>query len=204
MRRQSGGFGKPPSLLRSFHRLSAQLLYAAPSIFRICLQPRVAVGTAERHSRRRRIAIDDQHVFAQIELGSSSTGLPFSSNSMSAWAVFFLATSSSWLYKLSRSDSLMPLTAVATSPKIAQEDISPLAFLLHPQAAAEIHAQLPPDGLQRQPQFLLNFRIRGDRFFRFAGERHPHAGHVNHHRDRRRRQAAARLAQAIGPPVGLR
>ena len=77
----------------------------------------------------------------------------------------------------------------------------PLAFVLHAVAAAEEHRQLAAHGLQGQPQFLLDLGIAGHGLLRFARERHPHAGHVDHERDRTAGQRAARLAQPVGPPV---
>ena len=94
------------------------------------------------------------------------------------------------------------MTAVGHFAQIAEKDISPLALLLHLLAAADVHRQLAADGLQTQPQLFLNFRIRRDGFFRFAGERHPHAGDMHHDGHRPAGQRTARLAQPVAAPIG--
>ena len=59
-----------------------------------------------------------------------------------------------------------------------------------------------PTVCSAQAQLLLDFGIGGDGLFRFVGERHPDAGHVDHDRHRAAGQRAARLVEPVGPPVG--
>ena len=116
---------------------------------------------------------------------------------MSASAVLRLATLSSCSYSVltfCRRD-LDFADGAGDFAQVAQENAAPLAFLLHLLAAAEIHAELAADGLQAEAHFFLNFGIAGDRFFRFAGERHPDAGHVDH--DGHRPAAASCRAIAL-------
>ncbi len=71
--------------------------------------------------------------------------------------------------------------------------VLPVALLLHFEPLANVHAQVAADRLQREPQLFLNFRIAGDRLLRFARERHPNAGDVDHERYRSLRHRAPRL-----------
>src|SRR5215831_2096069 len=87
-------------------------------------------------------------------------------------------------------------------PKIAQENLTTFAFLTYAFPPIEVNRQLSSDSLKAEPQFLHDFRIRGDGFFRFAGERHPYAGDVHHHGDRTDRQLTTGLSQTVSPPVG--
>ncbi len=83
---------------------------------------------------------------------------------MSASAVFFLATSSNCSYNLLAFDVVDLAHRAGHFAQVPQEDAPPLAFLLHALPAADVHAQLAADGLQRQPDLLLNLRVAGDRF----------------------------------------
>ncbi len=78
--------------------------------------------------------------------------------------------------------------------QIAEENLrrSPSCFTL--MRRSQVHTQLAAHALQRQADLLLNFRIAGDRFLRFARERHPDARHVNHDRDRPTGQASSAIA----------
>ena len=60
-----------------------------------------------------------------------------------------------------------------------------------------------PTACRRQAQLFLNLRVACDRFLRFACERHPHAGHVHHHRDRAAGERRRAIGQAVAAPVGL-
>ena len=177
------------------------LLLALPSALRACdslLPVRLPGGTAARLIAAACVdRIDDQHVLAEFRVFASSSidFRPRSSSFMSASAVHLLGH-----FDAAASYSAVAVGAVDFADgagdflEIAQEDFAAVALLLHSQPLADVHAQLAADGLQAEADFLLNLRIAGDRFLRFAGERHPHAGDVDHDADRPLGHAAARLA----------
>ena len=141
------------------------------------------------------VRLDDQHVVAKIFGVFLDDRVALARRTCtSAWAVLRLATVSSLLVERFRVGSVDLAHGGRHFAQIAQEDVAALPLLLHLLPPADVHRQLAADGLQAQPQFLLNLRIRGDRFLRFAGERHPHAGHVDHDRHR----PAGQLSRAIG------
>ena len=94
-------------------------------------------------------------------------------------------------------------TGVDHFPDISREDASPvgLIFLLPP--SVEKRLQFPAAILHRKLDLLANLVVIGDGLFALAGERHPHAGHVHEDRQRPLREIAARLRQAVPPPVDL-
>ncbi len=79
-----------------------------------------------------------------------------------------------------------------------------LVLAPEPPFLAQVLRQAARAGLQAEFQLADDLRVVGDRLLRLGGERHPHRGHVHQDRERRHRQRALRLLQAVGLPVQLR
>src|SRR5215469_2893559 len=86
--------------------------------------------------------------------------------------------------------------------KITQENLTTFTFLTHAFPPIEVNGEFSADRLKAEAQFLHDFGIRCDGFFRFTGKRHPYAGDMHHNCDRTDRQLTTGLSQTVSPPVG--
>ncbi len=83
------------------------------------------------------------------------------------------------------------------------EDIAPAKLALGALAPPQKNAEPPAAFLQRELDFFSDLVVVGDRFLRFAGERHPDRRHVDKDHHGTGRQRAARLRHAVVAPGGV-
>ena len=110
---------------------------------------RLGFGLCREDCRARGRRVDDQHVVAKIFFVLDDRFAALVERHV-GFGCLALGHGNQLLLQLFLVGAVDGLDRLRDFAQVAEENVAPLAFLLHAHAAAHVHAQLPANRLQRQ------------------------------------------------------